>query len=354
MREEFSGAFGGFLVTRHPSGLPGEIAGKGANEAWAAREAVEQLVKPRGLRCEQVVVSVFDADTAVFPEFFGCLTYRYLSVEKPLRSSYQPIPLFINNVWQTPAFARIMGFSSTFWQIMQQSRPERLVTFSSHSMGLQPLVEIGYWQTNVVSEDSRIFYQCVLFYDGDWRVEPLHYPVAMDANFAGSFWETAKNQYRQQRRWGYGAENIPYLLFGFMKNPRIPRAQKWHHALALIEGFHSWATHSILIFALGWLPIAIGERPFASSLLSYNLPQITSWIMTVALVGMMTSAVIAMSLMPKRPFGIGKFRYVFLFLQWILMPFSMVILSTIPAIEAQTRLMFGKYLGFWPTPKMRR
>ncbi|MBI2633958.1 MAG: hypothetical protein HYW80_01465, partial [Parcubacteria group bacterium] len=148
IQEEFSRKFGHFLFTTHPAGVSGEIAGKASNEHWAAKEVLEKVIKPQNIPYENVIVSVFDVDTAVFPGFFGCLAYHYLTVEKPLRSSFQPIPLFINNVWQAPAFARVMGFSSTFWQLMQQARPERLITFSSHSLGLKPLVEIGLWQTN--------------------------------------------------------------------------------------------------------------------------------------------------------------------------------------------------------------
>ena len=59
--------------------------------------------------------------------------------------------------------ARVVSFSSTFWLTMQQERPERQVTFSSHSMSFKTLVEVAFWQSNIVSEDSRIFGNVIIF-----------------------------------------------------------------------------------------------------------------------------------------------------------------------------------------------
>lgn len=354
IQEVFGDVFSHLLVTTHPSGLPGEMAGKGSNEAWAAREVKEKIIDQLSIPYENIIVSVFDVDTSVMSGYFHCLTYHYLTTEKPLRSSFQPIPLYTNNIWEAPAFARVLSFGSTFWQMMQQARAERLITFSSHSMAFKPLVEIGYWQKNVVSEDSRIFYQCFLHFDGDWKVVPLYYPVTMDANVAHTFWGTLKNQYKQTRRWGYGVENFPYFVFNALKNKKISWGIKLPHIVQLLDGFWSWATNSIFIFLLGWLPVLVGPKSFQVTLLSYNLPYLTRNIMVIAMFGLVTSAVFSIWLLPPKPVQYGRMKYIWMALQWLLTPFTAVFLGCVPALEAQTRLMLGKYMGFWVTPKTRK
>jgi len=350
---EFGGVFFNFLITKHPKDIIGEIAGKGSNDLWAVKEVKNKIIGELKIPYENIIVSVLDVDTAVHPEFFGRLTHAYLTSENPLRSSFQPIPIFTNNIWAAPAFARVFAFSTTFWQMIQQSRPERLITFSSQSIGLKPLSELGFWQPNVVSEDSRIFWQCLLYYDGNWQTVPLFFPVYMDANVADNFWQTMKNQYRQIQRWSYGAENNPYFLFGFLKNKNIAIGKKLRLSFIMIESTHSLATNSIIIFLLGWLPTVIGGSRFNETLFSYNLPHITRLIMTLAMVGLIFTAIIATNLLPPKPLQYGRFKYALMVLQWVLFPINMVVFGSIPSLDAQTRLMFGKYMGFWITPKKR-
>ncbi|MBU2082412.1 glycosyltransferase family 2 protein [Patescibacteria group bacterium] len=354
IEKEFGNKFFKFLITIHPADIPGEIIGKGSNDTWAIKEVKEKIIDELKIPYEKIIVSVFDVDTIVPPDFFGCLSHSYLTSEKPLRSSFQPIPLFINNIWHAPAFARVFSFSTTFWQMIQQSRPERLITFSSQSIGFKPLVEIGFWQTNVVSEDSRIFWQCLLHYDGDWRTVPLFFPIYMDANVAETFWQTLKNQYKQIRRWAYGVENNAYFLYGFLKNKKITGLKKWYFGFNMIEGAHSLATNSLIIFLLGWLPTAIGTGIFSETLLSHNLPYVTRLVMNIAMIGLVFTAIIAINLLPPRPPYYGRFRYVLMVLQWVAFPINMIFFGSIPALDAQTRLAFGNYLGFWPTPKVRK
>ena len=352
MEKEFGSVFFRFLTTFHPKDIEGEIAGKGSNLSWGLKQARERIIDELNLPYEKIIVSNFDIDTRPYPQYFAILTWHYLTVKDPLRASFQPIPIYNNNIWQAPSFSRVIATSGTFWQMMQQERPEQLVSYSSHSLAFKTVIEVGY-PANMVSDDSRIFWKAYLHYNGKYRVVPLHYPVSMDAVMAKTLFRTVINQYKQQRRWAWGAENIPYLLYGFLKNKKIPLRDKLRHTYIILDGFWVWATSALLIFFLGWLPLILGSEDFQTSLLSYNLPRFTSYIMTLAMLGMLVSAIVSLQLLPPRPKKVSRWKSLSMVLQWFLLPFTLIVFGSFPALEAQTRLLFGKYLGFWVTEKAR-
>lgn len=354
IEKKYTDKFGYFLVTTHKSKLPNEIPGKGSNIASAAEKARILVLDKNNIPYESVIVSAFDVDTVAYKQYFLCLTWHFLTVPDPYKASFQPVPFYNNNIWHAPALSRVVAGSSTFWQMIQQERPEKLATFSSHSVSFKTLYEVGYWQKNIVSEDSRIFWNLLLAHNGDYRVVPIAYPVSMDANLAPTFFQTMRNIYRQHRRWMWGVENIPYLLFGFIKNKKIPFKKKFQMAAVQIEGFWSLATNPIMIFLLGWLPVVLGGAQFNATILSYNLPYVTRNLMIIAMLGLILTAVIFISLLPPPEEKTTKRIKIYMILQWIFIPFTLVVFGAFPGLDAQTRLMFGKYLGFWVTPKYRK
>ena len=351
VKEKYAHEFANFMVTTHPADVPGEMAGKGSNVTYAIEEARTKILDPHGIRYNHVLVSNFDADTVLYPDYFNCLIWHFMTCERPLKSSFQPIPIFNNNVWEAGPISRVVAMSSTFWEMIQQERPERMATFSSHSVSFKALYEIGYWQSNMVSEDSRIYWNLMIANDGEYDVIPLSYPVSMDANVAPTFWGTVRNIYKQHRRWTYGVENLVYIIYHFTKNKNISLRRRISVTLQQAEGYWSLVTNPIMLFILGWAPIFFGGRVFHETVLSYNLPIVVRNLLILAMFGLVISSIISMTLIPKRPKHKPRFRYVVMAVQWVLIPFTMIIFSALPGLDAQTRLMLGKYMGFWSTPK---
>lgn len=357
IEKKYSGKFYKFLVSAHPGNIAGEIGGKGSNTAYAGKQVKEKIIDKLKIPYENIIVSAFDIDTKIYSQYFACLTWYYLTEKDPMNASYQPVPVYNNNIWQASAFSRVVSTSNTFWQMIQQERSEKLTTYSSHSTPGKVFFEVGY-PSNVVSDDSRIFWRAYLKYDGNYRVVPIYYLVSMDAVMAKNFWKTVINQYKQQKRWAWGCNEIPYVMFGFSKNKKIPFWAKFSHIYTILDGFWSWATAALLLFALGWLPIFLGGEKFNFTVLSFNLPIFTSRIMTVSMFGMLVSAILSTALLPPIPKTMKRYvrwyKKSTVFLQWVFLPVTLIAFGSFPALDAQIRLMLGRYMGFWVTEKVRK
>jgi len=353
LKKKFEGKFFDFLSTVHKV-APGEMKAKASNTTYAAKY-LKKYLEEKNIPLERVVLSNFDCDTCVHREYFASLTFRYITDPKRLQFAYQPLPMYHNNIWDTNAFVRIIVLGSSFWHMVEAMRPEHMVTFSSHSEAFKTIVDVDYWPVNVISEDSIIYWKCYDYFDGRYKVKPIYLPVSLDAVLADTYWHTIVNQYKQKRRWAYGIENFPLLARAFLANKKIPRRLKAKHLFTMLEGHWSWATNAFVIVLLGWLPVIIGGSKFNESVLAHNLPYMTRYLMNMALVGLIVSMFLSLLLLPPRPKKYSRKRYIYMFLQWFLVPITAPFLGAAPAVDSQTRILFAKYFGeFWVTEKVRK
>ncbi len=351
LQKKFAGVFRDFIVTTHIV-ADGEMKCKASNAGFAARELMKYLDE-RDIDYKRVIFSNFDCDSVAHPEYFAALTYQYIIDPKRLQRAYQPLPMYHNNLWDTNAFVRLVVTGSSFWHLYQSTRRE-MVTFSSHSEPFDTLVKVGFWPVNMISEDSVIYWKCLTYFHGDYRVQPIHLPLSLDAVLADTYWKTLKNQYKQKRRWAYGIENFPVTMRAIWPDKLIGLRTKLRVTFEMLEGHYSWATTSFILTFLGWLPLLLGGSDFRESVIAHNLPFITKMLMTVGMIGLFISIPMSLLSLPPRPKRYHWSRTFLMLFQWILMPIVGFI-SAIPALDSQTRIMLGKYFGeFWVTEKMRK
>ncbi|MFZ2976111.1 MAG: glycosyltransferase family 2 protein [Candidatus Moraniibacteriota bacterium] len=352
LKNKFQGVFRDFIVTTHIV-AGGEMKCKASNATFAAKELMKYLDE-RNIDYKKVLLSNFDCDTVAHPQYFAALTYAFITEPKRLQFAYQPLPMYHNNLWDTNAFVRIIVTGSSFWHIFQSTRTEGMVTFASHSESFDTLVKVGFWPVNIINEDSIIYWKGFSYFNGDYRVKPIHLPVSLDAVLAETYWKTIKNQYKQKRRWAYGIEHFPTVMRAIVPDKKISRWKKFTVAFEMLEGHHSWATASVILAILGWLPLIFGGDDFNQSVLAHNLPFITRYLMTLAMCGLVVSMSLSFLLMPPRPKKYSKWRNFYMIIQWALVPITAPFLGSMPAIDSQTRIMLGKYFGeFWVTPKKK-
>jgi cellulose synthase/poly-beta-1,6-N-acetylglucosamine synthase-like glycosyltransferase len=353
LEEKYKNSFFKYLAVIHPDGIPGEAKVKGANATYIANQT-QKFLDEQKILYEDVLISNFDSDTTVEKNYFSHLTFDFLTIPKPFRSSYQPMPMYHNNIWDTPAAARVIAVSSSLWHMIEASRPDRLITFSSHSMSFKTLVDVGFWRVDIIPEDSHIFWQCFEHFHGDYRSHPVFSVVSMDAVMGKSYWGTLVAQYKQKRRWAWGVTEISMVVPYFIRSNRIPLWKRLLWTERLFEGHYFWATAAIMLAVLGWLPLIFGGDRFGDSVLGTNLPFLTRTIMTIATSFLIFSMYVNMVIITPRPRHYGRLKHFGMIIQWFFVPIVSSLFGSFPAIDAQTRLMLGRYMEFWVTPKIRK
>ncbi len=350
LNERYKDKFCQFLVSNHPDGIVGEVKAKGANASWAAKMLKGEMEK-QNIPLDKVIVSTADADTR-FPTFyFGCLTYNFCVTPDRTRVSFQPVATFFNNIWQAPMLSRVLAFGTTYWQLGESIRSYRLITFSTHATCLHTLVDIDYWCTSIVNEDSRQFFRAFFRYKGNFRVVPLFIPIYMDAVYVKKTSGTIRNLYFQQQRWAYGVEHFPYIVLeSHRQRKEIPLRRRIMIIWRAFDGAFSWSTTSFFITVVGWLPILLNSE-FHTYVVSSNFPQVAKILLSLTWIGLIISGAITILILPPRPPDHSPLRWVTMVAQWVLIPVAAIFFGAIPGLDAQTRLMFGKYLGFRVTEK---
>ena len=353
LQKKYKDKFFEFIVTRHPDGLPNEAKTKGANATWGAK-VLKEFFDSKKIDYEHVIISCFDADTCAEKEYFGCLAYHYITNPKRTQSSYQPIPVYNNNIWHARSIARVIELGSSFMQMIETMRLEKFVTFSSHSMSFKTLVDVDYWPVDMISDDSVIYWRCFLYFNGDYSVIPMYVTVSLDIATDRALIPTIIKQYKQKRRWAWGVENFPYLMMGFMENKKIPLIKKIRRGFNLFESHYTWAVWAIIVTFIAPLPLIFGGVIFRQTMMGYNLPSIAAALFRVTIVTLFICMLMSIRLLPPRPKDVKPQKRLIMFTQWILAPFLAACVGSTPAIDAQTRLMLGKYMHFHVTEKSRQ
>lgn len=348
LREAFGDRFALFAHILDPL-EPGIVVGKSSAMAYGGRQ-LYRLLQERGLDPRRVIVTDLDSDYRVHPAYFRYLAYRFASDPDRARRLYQPVPMFHNNLWQVPFLVRIVAVGATEMQMWRSLDPERLVSFSSYAVALETLHEVGYWATDAIPEDSRFYWRAYFRFAGTFRAEPLFIPVYGDAVRAQSYPRTLVQQYLQIRRWAWGVTDIPFFVGQSLVHPEIPLGQRLRRLAGLWWDHLQWALAPfVLVFGTN-LPLLLNPA-FRETTLGQNLPFYAALMLTFALCLFFLLIYIEDAIAPPRPASWGLARRLGSYLGWLALPVSGLIFTLLPALDAQTRLLAGRYLEYRVTEK---
>jgi hypothetical protein len=349
LQERFGDRFLHFFHILDPL-EPGIVVGKSSAMAYGGRWLYRELIR-RGFDPAEVVVTDLDSDYRVHPSYFGYLTWTFLTDPDRYRRLYQPVPLFHNNLWQTPVPIRLVAVGATHVQMWRSSFvPDKLVSFSSYSVSLRTIHEVDYWATDAIPEDSRFYWKAFFHYGGDFRGVPLFIPIYGDAVRARSYPRTLVAQYAQIRRWAWGVTDVPYYIRNALDHHEIPLGLRARRLFDLWIEHINWAiTPFVLIFGTN-LPFILNPA-FAQTTLGQNLPIYASVLLTMAFCSLLVLVYVEDRICPPRPAEWSLARRLGSRLQWLALPVVGLLFSNLPALDAQTRLMTGHYLEYRVTEK---
>ncbi len=341
MVERYKDNFYYAMAVKHPWPIKGEVAGKGGNITFAGRRLL-QYINEQKINLKRVIVTTLDADNRPDKHYLAALTYTFCSTEEPKHVSYQPIPMYFNNIWDAPAPMRVVATGTSFWYIVLSLRQHLSRNFSSHAQPLEALVDTDFWTVRSIVEDGHQFWRTYFRYDGRHEVYPIYVPIYQDAVLAGGLFKTLKAQFTQVQRWAWGASDIAYVANqGFLKKNKVPKLDLSLKFFLLLEGHISWATMPLILLFSANIPFLLKSDSFIAN----QLPQVVSRMGALALVGILVTFYLSFKSLPPKPERYKRRRNIWMVLQWVYLIPGTIIFGAFPAINSQTRLIFGRYLG---------
>ena len=349
LKSKFSSRFSQILTSYHEL-FPNEVQGKASNQTFAAKK-IDEFVSLNHWKRENVLITVCDADSHLPQHYFSYLTYKFLLDDDRIHHFYWAAVLLYNNFWQLPFFVRMQATLSSIMRLAFLSKKDQLIQISTYSTNLWLLKKINFWDVDIIPEDWHVFYQAFFMFGNRIRTIPLYTIVNGDAVFSGGLLKTGINRYEQERRWAWGVSDVGYTLRKFFTTPQIPVFAKLKRITFLAEAHLLWPVSFFILTISASIPPLINPY-FKQTVLGFLLPKLSALILTSSSLLLILYVYLDHKLRLRVDQKTKISAVPFLFIQWYLLPLVSFFFSSLPALEAHTRLLFGKKIKYKVTEKV--
>lgn len=329
---------------------PNEVAGKASNQTYAAKQ-VDEYVTQNQIRRENTIVTICDADSHLPKNYFSYLTFEYLRDKDRLYHFYWAPVLLYNNFWRLPFFIRIQATLSSILRLAFLSQKKKLIQISTYSTSLWLLKKVDFWDVDIIPEDWHIYYQAFFLYGEKIQTMPLYTLVNGDAVYSGGMLKTLVNRYEQEKRWAWGASDIGYFLKNFFTSAHVKTSVKLKRLLFLVETHLLWPVSFFVLTISALIPPLINPV-FKRTVLGFLLPKLSSLILTLSTSALLIYIYLDIKLRKKLAQKTQAKHLPLLLIQWYLLPVVSFVLSSLPALDAHTRIILGKKLKYKVTEKV--
>ena len=128
----------------------------------------------------------------------------------------------------------------------------------------------------------------------------------------------------------------------------------WSRAWRILNlfGEHvNWAITPFVVTFGATLPLVINPA-FAQTTLGQNLPIYASGMLSMGLVALFVLVGVEQRIVPPWPVEWGRLHRLRAYMGWTGLPLVGIFFSALPALDAQTRLLTGRYLEYRVTEKV--
>jgi len=347
--KEYKKYFKKIISCYHPLATD-EEPGKASNQTFAAKIVDEFVMKYKFDR-KNVLITICDADSKLPKNYFSYLSFEYLRDKNRLFHFYWAPVLLYNNFWQLPFMVRMQATLSSILRLAFLSQKENLIQVSTYSTNLWLLKKINFWDTDIIPEDWHVFFQAFFTFGGKVKTIPLFTIVNGDAVFSGGTMKTLANRYEQEKRWAWGVTDVGYVLKKFFQTPNIDFWTKFKKKALIIETHLFWPTSFFILTISASLPPLINPS-FRRTVLGLLLPKLSALILTLSSGMLILYIYLDIKLRQKVNMKTSFSNLPLLIVQWYLLPVVSFFFSSLPALDAHTRILLGKKLEYKVTEKV--
>ncbi|CAO3653481.1 unnamed protein product [Mucor hiemalis] len=214
LTEYFKDSFLQFIVTAHPSDIPGEARGKGSNVAYAARHGCALMLQ-HGIDRRRVILTVSDSDSSIPELYTKEIEKAFNQAEDPYFLLFAPPIFFSRNCFEVPAAVRMTDIT---WSAMVMSSlsNSRGLSFpcSTYSLSMVLAERVGYWDTDAdsVGEDMHMMLKCFYKTDGLARCCPIFVPINLTNVQTEGYFSNLNARFVQAKRHYNGVADLAYTL----------------------------------------------------------------------------------------------------------------------------------------------
>lgn len=158
------------------------------------------------------------------------------------------------------------------------------------------------------------------------------------------------NRYEQEKRWAWGVSDVAYTWTRLWDTPHIPFVPKFRKFLFLLKSHLLWPTSFFILTVFATVTPMVNPI-FKRSVLGFILPQVSGLILTISSTMLIVYTFLDIWVRKKLSIETRPQNFLFLIIQWYILPFVSFFLSSVPALEAHTRMLVGKKIVYKVTEK---